>query len=420
MTDDTLRSFLFLQGPHGTYFARLAGALAARGHLVHRINLSGGDRRDWRGAAVNYRGTLRSWPIFFDDFIVDHAITDIVLFGDCRPHHASAHGMAKLRDIRVHVVEEGYIRPDFVTLEEGGVNGHSQLPRDPQWFRAEASRLPQEDPAAPVPAAFKRRFSETVNHLWATALMKPLFPFYRTHRPLSPAVEATGWALRFAMRGRERRSSRRVVEQVLAEREATPFFLLPLQLDSDYQIRVHSPFNDMRAALRFIIKSFAEGAPAHTRLLIKRHPLDPGLIGWQRLTRILARRYGVQNRLFYIADGDIATILPNACGAVMVNSTVGTLALNMGVPVAVLGHAVYDVDGVVHRGVLEAFWQAPRVADPALWSAVRRVLIDRSLVRGGFLSETGLAMLVDNSVARLTAPSRIGARNNVTRVAHWR
>ena len=96
--------------------------------------------------ATNYRGTLRDWPVFFDDFIVDHGVTDVVLFGDCRPHHASAHGMAKLRGLRVHVLEEGYIRPDFVTLEEGGVNGHSPMPRDPAWFRAEAARLPPEPP----------------------------------------------------------------------------------------------------------------------------------------------------------------------------------------------------------------------------------------------------------------------------------
>ena len=27
--------------------------------------------------------------------------------------------------LTVHVVEEGYLRPDWVTIEQGGVNGHS-------------------------------------------------------------------------------------------------------------------------------------------------------------------------------------------------------------------------------------------------------------------------------------------------------
>ena len=413
MSDDLPRTFLFLQGPHGSYFARLGGALAARGHQVRRINLCGGDRRDWPGPATSYRGPIRAWPTFFDDFVVEHGVTDVILFGDCRPMHASAHGMAKLRNLRVHVLEEGYIRPDFVTLEEGGVNGHSPMPRDPAWLRAEAARLPPEVPAAEVPSSFRRRVDETVRHLFATVLQKPLFPFYRNHRPLSSPTEALGWILRTLQAGPNRRRSAAVLEG-MAERR---YFLIPLQLNSDYQIRIHSPFGDMRAALRFMIKSFAKAAPAGTHLLVKRHPLDAGLVPWRRITAKLAARCGVADRVHYVTDGDIAAVLEPALGTVMVNSTVGTLALNSGKPVAVLGHAVYDIEGVVHSGPLEHFWTAPAPPDPELWDAVRRVIIDRSLIRGSFLSEEGLAMLVDNAVPRLTVPR---PTPEVVRVAHWR
>lgn len=411
---DAPRTFLFLQGPHGSYFARLGGALAARGHRVHRINLCGGDRHDWPGPAVNYHGTIRNWPTFFDDFIVDKEVTDLVLFGDCRPAHSSAHGMAKLRGVRVHVLEEGYIRPDFVTLEEGGVNGHSPMPRDPHWFRAEAAKLGELEEAAGVPSSFRRRMSETVRHLIATEVQRPLFPFYRNHRPYSSAMEGLGWLLRWSTGGWERAQSRRALE-ALGEH---PYFLLPLQLNSDYQIRVHSPFGDMRAALRFILKSFAKAAPREAHLLVKRHPLDAGLVPWRRITRTLAAKYRIADRVHYISDGDIVDVLRDARGAVMVNSTVGTLALNSGKPVAVLGHAVYDIEGVVHKGPLDEFWGDPVPPDPALWRAVRRVIIDRSLVRGSFLSEEGLAMLVENAIPKLTSPPPPSAE--IVRVAHWR
>ncbi len=419
MSEEAARRFLFLQGPHGSYFARLGGALVARGHEVHRINLCGGDRIDWPGPATDYRGTLRSWPVFFDEFIVDRGITDVVLFGDCRPHHSSAHRMAKSRGLRVHVLEEGYIRPDYVTLEEDGVNGHSRMPRDPAWFRAEAARLPPVAEEQPVASSFRRRATETVRHLLAMMIYAPLYPFYTTHRPNHPVVEAAGWTLWAANGWIERRLSERTLAAVIAEREQHPVYLLPLQLNSDYQLRVHSPYGDMRSALRFIIRNFAKAAPQGTRLLVKRHPLDNGLIAWRRITRGLARRYGVEDRVFYISDGDIAEILLRVRGAVMVNSTVGTLALNLGVPVAVLGHAVYDVEGVVHRGALENFWGAPRAPDADLWAAVRRVFIDRSLIRGGFLSEEGLAMLVENAIPRLTAPPPVIA-DNVRRITRWR
>ncbi|KEQ51760.1 capsule biosynthesis protein [Sphingobium chlorophenolicum] len=411
MVDASAKTFLFLQGPHGPYFAMLADALRARGHRALRININGGDKVDWPGeGATDYRGTFRNWPIFFDDFIVNHGVTDLILYGDCRPYHASAHKMARLRNLRVHVVEEGYIRPDFLTLQEDGVNGNSTLPLDPEWFLEQAKNLPPEEKGLEpqIPSTFRQRAFNTGRNGLASALMRPVFPFYQTHRPNSFLWETVGWFKKLNLRQNERRKSR----EEWAKVKDRPYFTLPLQLDSDYQIRLHSPFGTMRAALRFVIKSFAAHAPANTALVVKRHPLDPGLVAWGRLTRRLAAQYGVGDRVFYLADWDIAEVVGNSLGVVTVNSTVGTLALNAGKPVVVLGHAVYKVPGVVHKRSLDEFWLAPGAPDMALYSAFRRVLIDRCLIRGGLLSEEGLRLLVDNAVERLTrqppAPARRG------------
>ena len=88
------RAFLFLQGPPGPLFHRLGAAIAAHGIPVHRINLSGGDRYDWPDGAIDFRGRFSEWPVFFDNFLREHRITDLLLFGDCRPYHVSAYGMA--------------------------------------------------------------------------------------------------------------------------------------------------------------------------------------------------------------------------------------------------------------------------------------------------------------------------------------
>lgn len=409
MVDAPAKTFLFLQGPHGPYFAMLADALRARGHQALRININGGDKMDWPGeGASDYRGTFRNWPLFFDDFVVSQGVTDLILYGDCRPYHASAHGMARLRNIRVHVVEEGYIRPDFLTLQEDGVNGNSTLPLDPQWYLDQARALPPEKGFEPqIPSTFRRRARNTARNGIATALLRPLFPFYRTHRPQSFVLESVGWCRKLLRRQHDVRQSRAEWEKARNK----PYFCLPLQLDSDYQIRIHSPFGNMRAALRFVMKSFARQAPADVSLVVKRHPLDPGLVAWGRLVRQLAVKYGVEDRVFYLADWDIAEVVDRSLGVVTVNSTVGTLALNSGKPVVVLGHAVYKVPGVVHDAPLDGFWSAPRRPDLALYTAFRKVLVDRCLIRGGLLSEEGLSMLVGHAVERLcregpAAPSR--------------
>ncbi|WP_298398605.1 capsular biosynthesis protein [Sphingobium sp.] len=406
MVEAPVKTFLFLQGPHGPYFAMLAQALRDRGHRALRININGGDKIDWPGEATDYRGTFRNWPLFFDDFVVNHGITDLVLYGDCRPYHASAHGMARLRNVRVHVVEEGYIRPDFLTLQDDGVNGNSTLPLDPKWYRDQARDLPDggEEARPRVPSYFRMRARNTMRNGLAGALMRPYFPFYTTHRPHSFLMESVAWCWKLVRRKSYARCSRAEWAKVKDQ----PYFTLPLQLNSDYQIRVHSPFGNMRAALRFVIKSFARHAPEGVSLVVKRHPLDPGLVGWNGLTKRLARYYGVADRVFYLADWDIADVVDKSLGVVTVNSTVGTLALNAGKPVIVLGHAVYKIPGVVHDGALDDFWGAPHQPDMGLYAAFKRVLIDRCLIHGGLLSDEGLEMLVANAVERLTRADRAG------------
>ena len=411
MAEASAKTFLFLQGPHGPYFAMLADALRERGHRALRININGGDKVDWPGEATDYRGTFRNWPLFFDDFIVNHGVTDLILYGDCRPYHTSAHGMAGLRDLRVHVVEEGYIRPDFMTLQDDGVNGNSTLPLDPKWYLEEASALPTQEEVLPqIPSTFRARARNTMRNGLAAALMRPIFPFYNTHRPHSFLMESAAWCWKLIMRKSHERRSRAEWEKIKDQ----PYFTLPLQLNSDYQIRIHSPFGNMRAALRFVIKRFAQHAPDHVSLVVKRHPLDAGLVGWDRLTRRLAHHYGVADRVIYLADWDIADVVGKSLGVVTVNSTVGTLALNVGKPVMVLGHAVYKVPGVVYTGSLDDFWQRPKAPDLQLYAAFRRVLIERCLVRGGLLSDEGLHMLVGNSVARLLAHRRSKAPDMLT------
>ena len=56
------------------------------------------------------------------------------------------------------------------------------------------------------------------------------------------------------------------------------------------------------------MSSFARYAPPHARLLVKRHPLDDGLVDWARVTRRTAARYGVAEQVTVIDGGDIESV----------------------------------------------------------------------------------------------------------------
>lgn len=391
------RRFLFLQGPPGPFFWLLANRLRDHGHEIFRINFNGGDEADWPAAATNYHGRLSRWTRFIDRYIRDNRISDILLFGDCRPFHEAAHGMARLRGINIHVFEEGYIRPHWVTLEPNGVNGHSELSHDPDWLMEQAQGLPPPPPVVPVTASFNRRARDAIRYYTAVCLGRVRYPFYRSHRPASIIMEGIGWLLKFA---RQRVHSQREKETV-ARIGKTPYFLFPLQLSSDYQIREHSPFFSMRDAAVHVMESFALHAPRTAALVVKEHPLDCEFRSWKRFIDRNARRLGIGDRVIHVASGDLERMAAECLGMVTVNSTSGTLGLEAGRPVFVLGSAIYDIAGITHQGRLDGFWSAPQPPDRVRYDAFRRVLHARCLISGGFASQSAIDMLIRSTLARL-------------------
>lgn len=390
------RTFLFLQGPHGSFFPKLGAALEQVGHRTRRINLNGGDHATWP-SGDNFGGPTLRWRRYLRRFIEREAVTDLVLFGDSRPRHKLAIAVARDADVRVHVFEEGYIRPDWVTLERNGVNGHSSLPRDPDWYIEQARGLPPVEPRPPLPSYTAARgwaaffyHAEVVLQFWR-------FPFDGGHRDRNPVWEGINFLRRF--RRREIEAER--TAQALAALGASDYFLFPLQLDSDYQIRVHSDFAAMRPAIVKVLTSFATHAPADLMLAIKEHPLDAGLRNWRAEVGEIAQELGIGARIAFLEQGDLLALVLDSRGMVTVNSTSGTLALAAGKPVKALGKAVYDIAGVTDQQPLDGFWTAPVPPDPTIYDAFSRVLASRCLLHGAFLSNVGIEMMVSHAVERL-------------------
>lgn len=394
------RQFLFLQGPPGRFFHDLAGSLMRRGHQVHRINFNGGDLVAWSlPGGVNYQGLSGRWPAFLARLLIAREITDVVLFGDCRPMHRTARATAAGLGVAVHVFEEGYIRPDWITLEQGGVNGYSRMPEDPQWYLRAAARLDPIQARPALPEAFRTRAKATILYYAAAVLLGWCFPWAGTHRPWHPLVEAGGWLRRL---GRLKAAGLGSAQQ-MARLGENPYFVLPLQLDSDYQLRAHSDFDGMHAALARVIASFARHAPADLRLVVKEHPLDNGLHDWRQATLEYARALGVQERVLYLEVGDIGLLVRASRGVATVNSTTGTLALAAGVPVFTLGRAIYAMAGLTHQGSLDSFWSRPELPDLDLYEAFRRVIVHRCLLHGGFYDAAGRTALVEAATDRILA-----------------
>ena len=390
-----VRSFLLLQGICSPFFARLADGLQACGHRVFRVNFNSGDWLYGAGrSAWNYRGPQAGLGAYLDDRYQAFGITDQILFGDCRPVHRVAIATGKNNGVRTHVFEEGYFRPFWVTLEQGGVNGYSALPRDSDWYRAVGSTLPDYGDGQPFPSSFAKRAAHDVAYHLAGCYNPLFFPGYRTHAPVSAAVEYLGYCRRLPLLRLHRKRDRTVGQELI--RSGVPYFLLPLQLGADAQIRAHSRFVDMIEVMEHVLDSFARQAPEVSRLVIKNHPLDNGLVDYPRVIRRLTDQYGLAGRIEYMETGDLEDLLRHAQGTVTVNSTVGALSLALGCPTVTLGNAIYNLPGLTCQGGLDVFWREGGTPDKTLFRHFRNTVIHTTQVNGGFYSRQGIDLLIDH------------------------
>lgn len=390
------RSFLLLQGVCSPFFAKLADRLVADGHRVTKIHFNAGDVAYWwPRKALHFRGPVDGLAEFLDEVYARHEITDQVLFGDRRPVHRPAVSHGEARDVRTHVFEEGYFRPYWITLEREGVNGHSLLPRDPDWFWEASARMGESLPVQAFSSPFRTRASHDVAYHLAGSLNPLFFPKYKSHAPVNAAVEYAGYVRRLPMLRLYRRLEAGRMAKLLMSR--TPYFVLPLQLSSDAQIRDHSRFENMSEGIEFVMGSFALHAPNDSHLVIKNHPLDMWLTDYRRLIRQLSAQLGLGGRVHYLETGHLEKMLSHARGTVTVNSTVGGVALELGCPTIALSDPIYNLPGLTFQGTLDAFWSETPLPDLELFRRFRQVVMYATQVNGGFYCAKGIDLAVRNS-----------------------
>jgi len=399
MTGDG-RTFLFLQGPHGPFFYRLGQMLTRAGATVWRVGFNAGDQAFWpdRRSYIPYLDTPENWPATFTALLSDKGVTDLVLYGDTRPIHAQAVAVARTAGLRIHVFEEGYLRPYWVTYERGGTNGHSRL-MDMSVAQMR-SALENSDMDSALPPA---SWGDMRQHIFYGALyhgfvlgMNRRYRNFRPHRALGVGKEFQLYLKRLLLMPVQ--AIERRVATLRVTHGGFPYHLALLQLEHDASFQAHSPFSTMTDFLDCVITGFASGAPPHHHLVIKAHPLEDGRAPIRRELRRLARAHGVAKRLHYVRGGKLAQLLDQARSAVTVNSTAAQQVLWRGIPLRTFGAAVYAKPEFVSQKPLPEFFASAERPDRRAYADYRRFLLETSQVAGGFYSARGRRQLLRQAV----------------------
>jgi capsular polysaccharide export protein len=382
---------MLLQGPVGPFFRELQQQLTNRDLEVIKINFNGGD---WmfssRSSALNFKGTPAEWSAWLDAFIAQRRPAAIVLFGDSRPYHIEALLIASQQHIAVWCLEEGYIRPNFITCERNGNNARSPIklsPPEPAHRQIEADLT--------VKNSFGAMAKYAAFHAIAQSVVAARFRGNVCHRQRPIDMECARWALNGFRKLAFYRANRAVLDSILSHR-MRDYYVVALQVHDDLNLLRNGNGWTMQRLIDETARSFAHHAPRNHQLLFKVHPLDRGHLSYRKLVAGAARAYGCESRIRVVDDCPIGPMIRHSDGVITVNSTSGLIALQNGKPLLVLGNAVYSSAALktlpaTGPPALHSFWRQAGIACADDVLAFFASMRSQSLIKGGFYSASARA-----------------------------
>lgn len=379
----TSKRVLLLQGPMGDYFSKLAVWLKKNGIECFKLNFNAGDHYFYKKVdnVFDYKGKLADFSEWLDVFLIEKQIDAIVCFGDCRAYHRQAKELAVVNNINFFAFEEGYIRPNYITFEQEGVNffshflQHLKNRKDLDVIDLKAIYDVQNSPA-------KLKKSVAMYYLmWVLFAWK--YPYYQHHRGIKPLKELGCWILSELRHLKNKFIEVKHFENFLSGNSKN-YFVFALQVHNDFQIRVHSDLQAMEKYIELVLESFSEYANISTHLVIKHHPMDRGYRNYKKLIYKKAKELKIESRVHYYCDIHLPTLLKHSLGLVTVNSTTGIQALFHKIPVKVLGRAIYNLPRLTNQYELKKFWIQPGEVDYEYFKFFRRELIQYSQLNGSF------------------------------------
>jgi len=379
---------LFLQGPPGLFSRTIADSLEKTGAKTLRVNLCAGDWLGWHDSrCTSYRSSLKEWPDWLRTFCREHKVSHIVYYADRVPYHVAAAEIGAELGLTCLAYENGYLRPDWITLEHWGMSAHSRFPEDPELIRKLGASLPEIDRSPLYKYPFINEALNEVMWNMANVVFSPVFPGYVRDKLYHPLIDYLSNIPRFALAGRRNRHAKHIIDDIISTN--LPYYVFPLQLQSDYQLRFNSQYDHIAEAAEEVIASFAVNAPNAARLVFKIHPLDNGMEPWSRILRTLAKKHRVKKRVLLVDGGDLNQLLTHATGSLTINSTTGLHALRVGCPTKVLGIALYDIPGLTCQKTLDDFWRQGSAPDETLLDSLERLLAAAIQVKGCFYTREG-------------------------------
>ena len=378
------KNVLFLQGPMGYFFSKLEKRFKKAGAQTYKIGFNVADYFfSSHTSYTAYRDNPEAWSDYIKRYLLDEKIDMVFLFGDCRYYQAATIEVVQATSIELFVFEEGYIRPDYITMERMGVNDYSMLSQDPSFYRS-ITLKEYPKPQKTYTSQTEMIVSSSAYYLLAN-LFSWRYPHYRHHRNFS-AIREFYFGLRSVVRKYYYAFNERTELEKIRTSWSKKYFFVPLQTHNDFQILQHSGYGSIEKFIIEVLESFYQNADTSHILVFKHHPVDRGRKNYTDFIMHQAVVLGLDiSRVRVYHDVHLPTLLKNARGTITINSTVGLSSLYHNTPTVVMGNAIYSIEGLTKSGEsLSTFWRDQGEVDEVLYQQFRQYLVEHTQINGSF------------------------------------
>lgn len=282
-------------------------------------------KRANRGLSTDEITYQARYIAFLNDFLIRHQIDCVLMHNDLRWQHALTIQICKQLNIRYLVTEFGIFRPSTITVDRQGVNAYSSLPMQMEFYQKYNVQSIE--------------FKDYSQSIWQKIKTNSLFGCFL-------AINTIGDFLSFNTPLKNKKyqwlnylklllsfSSQRATETHIPAQ----YFFVPLQVNTDTQVLIHSDFVDMQAFIDCVETAYQQlplAIQQQYRLVFKIHPMEQGINHYRF------------NENSLVNQSDTKKLIAHARLIITINSTVGFEALLQHKPVLVLGHAFYKIQGI--------------------------------------------------------------------------
>ncbi len=382
------KEILLLQGPMGSFFKKLQLKLE-KNNNVYRIGFNKGDEFfSLNKNFYSYRNTIKKWRVFINLFFKKKKIKIIFLFGDCRFYHKIAIEEAKKLNIDIYVFEEGYIRPNFITLEKNGVNNFSEISKKKSEIfnqtKINNSIFLKKEINFSKDHTFLKMVAQSFLYYFISNIFYFQYPNYIHHREFS-VIREIKYGILNIFRLIKNKILEYNFEKSCRQKYKKQYFFVPLQTHNDFQVKVHSNYDSIEEFIEEVLISFSKYASNEKLLFFKHHPIDRGRKNYYKTIIEMANKLNIQSRVKVIYDVHLPTLLKNAIGTIVINSTVGLSSLHHKTPVLCLGESIYNLKGLTAYNInINDFWDLKLKVNYQNYLNFRSYLIENTQINDHF------------------------------------